>query len=263
MVALSDTHAGNRYALCNPDTWLHDDDRGDYHPTLTIGQRWLWNCYEQDILSVMELADGDPVEVIHLGDVIQGIRFLDGLSESRFADQIAVAAANGAPWWLWDNVQSVTVVSGTAVHEGGEGSAAELVATLWNAASIQHGLLSVDGVLIDVAHHGPAAGIREWTRGNVARLYLLDRMMTDDPPARVYLRAHRHEPVWVTQHRGDTTADLLVTPAYQLPSAYVRQVAQSPSAAVCGMISLVIQDGELAGVHRFTHRVDLRKRVTL
>jgi hypothetical protein len=110
---------------------------------------------------------------------------------------------------------------------------------------------------------GLTPGIRVWTRGNVARHYLRTRLLSDDPPARVYLRAHRHEPVWVTQHRGDVTADLLVTPAYQLPSAYVRQVAQSPSAAVCGMIALVIQDGELAGVHRFTHRVDLRKRVTL
>lgn len=260
---MSDTHAGSRYALCNPETQLHDDDRGDYHPTLTLGQRWLWDCYEQDILSVMELASGDPVDVVHLGDIIQGLRFLDGLAESRFADQIAIAAANGTPWLCWENISSVTVVSGTGVHEGGEGSAGELVAALWHAGSIQHGLLDVDGVLIDVAHHGPAAGIREWTRGNVARLYLLDRMMTDDPPARVYLRAHRHEPVWVTQHLDDVTADLLVTPAYQLPSAYVRQVMQSPSAAVCGMIALEIRDGELAGVNRFTHRVDLRKRVAL
>jgi hypothetical protein len=211
----------------------------------------------------MELADGDPVEVVHLGDVIQGLRFIDGLSNSRFADQIAIASANGAPWWDWENVQSVTVVSGTGVHEGGEGSAGELVATLWKAASIQHGLLDVDGVLLDVAHHGPAVGIREWTRGNIARLYLLDRMMTDDPPARVYLRAHRHEPVWATQHRGDVTADVIVTPAYQLPSAYVRQVAQSPSAAVCGMVALEIEDGQLIDVRRLTHRVDLRRRVTL
>ena len=211
----------------------------------------------------MELADGDPVEVIHLGDVIQGLRFIDGLNQSRFADQIAIATANGAPWWCWENVQSVTVVSGTGVHEGGEGSAGELVATLWHAASIQHGLLDVDGVLIDVAHHGPAAGIREWTQGNVARLYLLDRMMTDTPPARVYLRAHRHEPVWVTQHQGEVTADLLVAPAYQLPSAYVRQIAQSPSAAVCGLIALEVTDGQLTDVKRFVHRVDLRRRVTL
>ena len=212
---------------------------------------------------MMELADGDLVDVIHLGDIIQGLRFIDGLNQSRFADQIAIASANGAPWWIWPNINSVTVVSGTGVHEGGEGSAGELVATLWQAAGIQHGLLDIDGVLIDVAHHGPAAGIREWTRGNIARLYLLDRMMTDDPPARVYLRAHRHEPVWATQHRGDVTADLLVTPAYQLPSAYVRQVAQSPSAAVCGLIALEVTDGQLTGVQRYTHRVDLRRRVTL
>lgn len=211
----------------------------------------------------MELADGDPVDVLHLGDICQGLRFIDGLSQSRFADQLAVAAANADPWRCWENIQSMSMISGTSVHEGGEGSAGELVASLWGAAYHQHALLDVDGVMIDAAHHGPAAGIREWTKGNIARLYLLDRLLTDDPPARVYLRAHRHEPVWATQHRGDVTADLLITPAYQLPSAYVRQVAQSPSAAVCGMLALEIRDGDLAGVHRMTHRVDLRRRVTL
>jgi len=88
-------------------------------------------------------------------------------------------------------------------------------------------------------------------------------MLTDDPAARVYLRAHRHEPVWATQHRGDVTADLLVTPAYQLPSAYVRQVVQSPSAAVCGLVALEIRDGEFMGVQRYFHKVDLRRRMKL
>ena len=263
IAALADTHAGSRYALCNPETQLHDDDRGLYHPTLTLGQRWLWDCYERHILSVMELADGDPVHVLHLGDICQGLKFIDGLSASRFADQLAIASANAEPWRCWDNVKSMTMISGTSVHEGGEGSAGDLVASLWGAAFWQHALLDVDGMLIDAAHHGPGPGIRDWTQGNVATLYLRDRLYKDDPPARVYLRAHRHEHVHVTLHRLRGDADLIVTPAYQLPSAYVRQVGQSPSAAVCGMMALEITDGRLTDVLPFWDKVDLRRRVTL
>ena len=262
VAALSDTHAGSRYALCNPATLLRDDDRGEYHPTLTLGQQWLWDCYERDVLSVMELANGSPVDVLPLGDIVQGLRFIDGLAQSRFADQLAIAAANSEPWWVHDNVQSVTIVSGTGVHEGGEGSAAELVATLWQAQIVDHALLNVDGLTLDVAHHGPSTGIRQWTSGNVARFYLRDRIMRDDPPARVYLRAHRHDYIRETVY-VPATADIVVTPAYQLPTAYVRQTTQSPSAAICGMLALEIVDGRLVEVWPMIHKVDLRKRVML
>jgi hypothetical protein len=230
---------------------------------LTIGQRWLWDCYEQDILAVMEFAAGDLVDVVHLGDICQGLRYIDGLAHSRFADQLIIAAANADPWRCWDNLHTMSMISGTSVHEGGEGSAGELVASLWGAHFYQHTLLDVDGALIDAAHHGPHTGIREWTHGNVARLYLIDRLMSDDPPARIYLRAHRHEHVHVTVHRRQGTADLIVVPSYQLPSAYVRQVAQSPSAAICGMAALEIVDGRLTDTVPLLHRVDLRKRVEL
>lgn len=263
MAALSDTHAGNRYALCNPETWLHDDDRGDYHPTLTIGQRWLWHWYEQHILGVMEYADGDQVDVLHLGDICQGLKYIDGLSQSRFTDQLAVAQANADPWRIWDNVKSMTIISGTSVHEGGEGSAGELVASLWGATFYQHVLLDIDGMLIDAAHHGPGTGIRAWTRGNVARHYLRSRMLSDAPPARVYLRAHRHDYIRETLYEESATGDLIVTPSYQLPSAYVRQTMQSPSAVYCGMVALEVIDGRLTDVLPLVQREDLRKRVTI
>ena len=203
------------------------------------------------------------MDLIHLGDIAQGLKYIDGLSQTRFADQLAIARANFEPWLAIKRLRSRTIVSGTGAHEGGEGSAAEIVATVWQAQGMMHGLIDIDGLLIDVAHHGPGVGIREWTRGNVARLYLLDRLMSDDPPARVYLRAHRHEHVRVTVHRRQGTADLVVSPAYQLPSAYVRQVAQSPSAAICGMVALEVTDGRLTDVVPMLHKVDLRKRVTL
>jgi hypothetical protein len=248
--------------LCNPEALLHDDDRGDYHPTLTLGQRWLWDCYEQDILAVMEIADGTPVDVLHLGDIAQGIRFMDGISQSRFADQLAIAMANADPWRCWPNLHSMTIISGTSVHEGGEGSAGELVASLWGASFANHELLSIAGVDFDVAHSGPSTGIYEWTSGNVARHHLRNRLLRDTPPARVYLRAHRHDYIRETLY-VPVTADIIVLPSYQLPGAYVRDRMQSPSAAICGMVALEVDDGRLGDVWPLMHRVDLRKRVTL
>lgn len=241
---------------------LRDDDRGEYAPTLTIGQRWLWECYQEDIAAVAALAGKAHIDLLHLGDIIQGLQYFDGLSVTRFADQIAIGKANVVPWDSIKGLKRRYIVSGTAAHDC-EGAAGELVASLWGAEPLDHGLLDVGGVLIDAAHHGPAAGIREWTRGNIARLYLLDRMMTDDPPARVYLRAHRHDYIRETVTRRGITADIIISPSYQLPGAYARQVAQSPSAAVCGMVALVIDGGRLADVVSMTHKVDLRRRVTI
>ena len=210
----------------------------------------------------MELADGDPVDVLHLGDIAQGLRFMDGTAQTRFADQIAIASANGQPWWIWPNIHSVTLISGTSVHEGGEGSAGEMIASLWGAGFARHELISIDGVLIDAAHSGPSTGIYEWTSGNVARHHLRNRLLRDDPPARVYLRAHRHDYLRETLY-SPVTADIIVTPAYQLPGEYVRDRMQSPSAATCGMVALEVEDGRLCDVWPLTHKVDLRKRVTL
>ena len=211
----------------------------------------------------MDWAGDDRVDVLHLGDICQGLKFIDGISQGRFADQLAVAQANAEPWRAFPNVQSMTIISGTSVHEGGEGSAGELVASLWGATFYQHALLDIDGLLIDAAHHGPATGIRVWTRGNVARHYLRTRLLSDDPPARVYLRAHRHDYVRETLYEASGTADLIVTPAYQIPSAYVLQTMQSPSAVACGMIALEVTDGRLTDVRDFVRTEDLRRRVTL
>ena len=210
----------------------------------------------------MELADGDPVDVIHLGDIAQGLKYMDGVSQTRFADQIAIASANGQPWWIWPNINSVTLISGTSVHEGGEGSAGDLVAGLWGGGFASQELVEIDGTLFDIAHHGPHPGIREWTSGNQARYYLRNCLLVDDPPARVYLRAHRHDYIRETLYRPQT-ADIIIVPSYQLPSSYVRQVMQSPSAAICGMVALEVEDGRLIDVLPLTHKIDLRKRVTL
>ena len=265
IVVLSDTHGGSRYGLCSPDARLTDDDRGEYAPTLTIGQRWLWDAYTAAIDGVLALAGKSRVDVVHNGDVCQGTRYPDGLMTTRLADHLAIAAANMAPWFTHKGVKSLTLVSGTGAHDFGEGSAEEAVACMLgrNVQMVSHPLLDVDGLSVDVAHHGPHTGIRAWTEGNVARLYLLDRLMRDDPPADVYVRSHRHDYVRVTLHGRYGTADLLVTPSWQLPGSYVRQVTQSASAVVCGLVALEVVDGRLAGVHPFTDKVDLRKRVTL
>jgi len=63
----------------------------------------------------------------------------------------------------------------------------------------QHGLLDIDGVTIDYAHHGPFPGSRSWLKGNIARYYLRDLMMREimngNSPPKLVVRAHYHTPV--------------------------------------------------------------------
>lgn len=245
---------------------LPDDDRGDYSPTLTPGQRMLWEWYTDALSRVLSLAGRSQVHVIHNGDVCQGTRYGDGLMSNRIADHLRIAAANMAPWMAQSQVKSLRLVTGTGAHDFGEGTAEETVAQMLGkrVSLAYHDLIDAGGgYLIDVAHHGPHTGIREWTRGNVARLYLMDRLLADDPPAHLYARAHRHDSIRVAVYRNHVMHNLIVTPSWQLPGGYVSQVAQSPSVIRCGLWALELVDGGLVDAHEYLYTMDLRRRVTL
>ena len=46
VVLLSDTHAGQKLALLNPETVLSDEHGEPYTPGLTTTQQYLWELYE-------------------------------------------------------------------------------------------------------------------------------------------------------------------------------------------------------------------------
>jgi len=281
LVTLADYDAGHRLSLLNPETELPaDDEHGHpepWTPELTAMQRWLWDCYMEDMGLVAELAGEDEVSVAVVGDVTWGNKYLSqAVSESPF-DQIIMAYECLTPWLARCRVRAMLLAHGTESHEFGRGAAPEFVAGLLRdrrgveAQAGRHYLAEVGGVTLDLAHHGPGPGIREWTRGNVVEYYTRSLMMSalmagENPPAGV-VRAHYHDyarrTVRMVAGNREVVTEAIALPGYTGMTHYATQATRSASTLACGLVAWEVVDGALAGVHPFWRKVDIRTRVTL
>lgn len=292
LVTLADLHAGHRLGLLNPDTLLPaDDERGHpapWTPELTATQRWLWHCYQEDMGLARALAGDDAAVLVVVGDITWGNRYPEQCVSENVADQAIMAARCLDPWTRWPNLRVLRLVHGTQSHEYGRGAMPELVARLlggptpalptrgegWeglDARAVRHTLLELDGVAFDLAHHGPAAGIREWTRGNVLEYYTRSLMLTalvagEEPPAAI-VRAHYHDyarrTVRMVAGNREVVTEAIALPGYTGMTHYATQATRSASTLACGLVAWEIVDGALAEVHPFWRKVDIRTRVTL
>ena len=277
----SDTHAGSRLGLMPPDVVLWDEDEEGnpvaWTPKQSAVQEWLWRHYTADMDAAWMLADGDPLLLVHNGDLTQGRKYPTELVSTRESDQITIAVANIARWFDRRGIQAARLIHGTGSHGFNEATADQLVAAQLRAmhpgrdiVTVRHGLFTVDGVLIDCAHHGPSPGIRQWTNGNQLRYYatslMNDELLRGRVPPRVVVRSHYHtytretvrvhgEHEWVT--------DIIVTPAYCGMNEYAAQATRSAYLISCGLVVIEIVDGALREVHALTRAVDLRREETL
>ena len=288
IAAFSDTHGGHKLGLMNPEVVLYDEDeQGNlvpYTPRLTATQKYLWSQYQQDINSVIELAAGDDIVVIHCGDTTHGTKYPNQLVSTRPADQILIAVANFQPWLAIPNLSAFRLTQGTAAHNFGEASAEILVTEQLRAqypdidvGTVRHGLADVDGMLIDYAHHGPSTGIRKWTEGNQMHYYTRSLMFAEllrgQIPPRVVFRGHRHEYKRITERveseEGDDRrltyweADMIVLPSFCGLSEHGQQATQSNYLIANGVVALEVVDGSLIDAHPFCRSVDLRTREEL
>lgn len=278
-----DTQGGHSGGLVNPETLIPDmeiTEEGDLvigwrNPELRPVQKrlWVWHC--QDLDNIQKLADGDPIVWIEMGDLTQGAVFKDDLAETALSSQYFISKWNTKPLLQLPNVRSMYIVRGTGVHVWGEGSTETMLThTLhemfpWLTVKITtHWLLAFDGFLLDVAHHGPGPGIRNWTRGNVFELYCKSLMKDDielgNPTPDVILRGHKHEFIYrpvVNQVKNRIwKADGFITPPYCFIGDHAQKATNSPSFMGVGMLALEIVNGKLLDFHPFTHFVDLRTR---
>ena len=281
VVLFSDTHAGSKLGLMNPETVLWEEDHTGqpvpWQPKPTAVQQWLWGHYSSDIAAVLDLAGGDDITLVHNGDLTWGRKYVSELVSTREADQMLIAVANLEPWGAYPNVKTVRLVHGTDSHAFGEATSDAIVCDAlrvrWpdrSVAEVRHALLLVDGVGIDCAHHGPGPGGRQWLTGNQARYYAKS-LMNDDlvlgrTPPRVIVRSHYHtfirETVRVHGAR-EVVTDVIVTPAYCGMTEYATQATRSAYLISCGLVALEIVDGALREIHPFVRAVDLRREEVL
>ncbi len=272
-----DTHGGHKLGLLSPGVTLYDEDEAGnltpYTPELTATQKYLWRIYNEDVESVIRLADGDRIILFHVGDLTQGDWYKDQLVSTRMADQIIIAAANVSPWLDYDNVEAVRLVTGTGSHVFRESSSPILVAEMLKARHenlrvVGHGLATVDDVSFDIAHHGPSAGIRDWTAGNQLRYYLrsiiVKSLKAGESPPRLVVRGHFHELRRETDRQrilGEwKDFDIVLLPSYCGMGEYGRQATSSKYQVSNGMVAAEIVDGQWRDLHVFERAVDLRTR---
>lgn len=282
-----DTQGGHSGGLVNPETKIPELDLSEDGTVVVIGtrnpelrpiQKRLWQWHTQDLENINKLANGDPVVWLEMGDLTQGNVFKDDLDETSLSGQYFTSKWNTMPLLDLPNVKAMYVVRGTGVHVWGEGSTETMLMGILKReypdikiSITDHWSLNIDGFVLDVAHHGPGAGIRNWTRGNAFELYCKSILMDDidlgNQVPNVVLRGHKHEFTYrrVIHQVKNKIWDMpgFITPPYCFIGSHAQKVMNSPSFMGVGMLALEIVNGRLFDFHPFTHFVDLRARETV
>lgn len=279
LAVCADLHGGHRHGLLNPNTVLEEtDENGNiletYHPQLTRIQEYLWEEYTKGIGKIKELAADDPLYVIINGDITAGNKYPQLLVSNRMADQFIIAAFNCKPWYDLAPA-AVRIITGTGAHVFEQGTSEITTTSLLKAIYpeistkvLDHGLLTIAGVDIDISHHGPPAGSREWLRGNEVRYYLRSAMMQEivagKVPPRLYFRGHYHEDVeetLIVKANGSRyKSTLILTPSFAFIDNHARQAVKSPARISHGMYAVELVDGELLRTIPITRTLDIRTK---
>ena len=161
-------------------------------------------------------------------------------------------------------------MDGTGSHTFREGSATALVTQALrerypdvDVRRVRHGLATVAGVRVDYTHHGPSAGIREWTEGNQLRYYAKSAVIGDvlrgKRPPRLIFRGHFHEWMRETVRVAKRyTADIILLPSLCGMGEYGRQATGSKPRITNGMVAVEVEGGRVLTVHPLVHELDLR-----
>lgn len=282
-----DTQSGHSMGIVNPETVIPEIDLnpegkrvvvGYRHPDMRPIQKRLWAWSEEDRQNISKLAGKDEIAFLEMGDLTQGNRFTDDLAETALAPQVIMSDWLMRPWLEMKSVKQAYVVKGTGVHVWGEGSTETILTQLlknrYPKKSIKiasHYLLSIDGFLMDVAHHGASAGTRNWTRGNMLRLYsesiLRDCLDLRQPVPHALLRAHYHEFTYARaiHQTGGSVWEFpaWITFPYCFIGSHGEKAVKSPNSMGVGTLAFEIINGKLYDWHKFGHWVDLRARELL
>lgn len=271
----TDTHAGLKVALLNPETVLFaEDEAGNlvpWRPSLTASQEYLWKLYQGNIVDAISIADKAPMLVGHLGDECNGNKYPQMLVSTRMADQVIMADYNARPWFGYAGLKHYRQVIGTQAHNFGEGSSGLLLCETLSARypgvdikPLYHGLLTYEGITIDYAHHGPFPGSRIWLRGNSPRFYLRDLMlrsiMRGEAPPRLVLRGHYHYPVYEKLEEQGYVSELYLLPSYSMFNDHSIQATQSADEISHGLIVFEFEDGKILREHRLYKKLNIRTR---
>jgi len=268
---ISDTHGGHKLGLCLPTVVLERMENGQvekYNPQLSETQKFMAETYEWGVSEIIKLAGKDEIIPIFNGDPTHGKASFLEVMGTRMSDQIDIAKEPIDRWLQYKNVRTVRLSIGTGIHELGEGSASILITHALrdkypnkDIGVVYHGVLDIDGFLIDYAHHGPNIGTRVWLEGNELRYYLrsimLGSILKGRTPPNLVLRGHYHQykREWLELNGYESWICLL--PGFTFKDDYTRRATRSQSDQSVGMLAFELIDGHLHKVHKFLQRTPL------
>lgn len=266
VIFLSDIHCGSKVALLNPDTVLYEEgpngEMREYKPELTESQKYLWDIQQWYLMKLQQLVKKNKYEKIILvlnGDITHGNKHKSLLVSDRISDQILISKQCIDPI-LDIGVTHLRIVKGTDAHNFGFGAAEFLLCEIFknerpdiDTEVLTHGSMSIDGFIIDYAHHSPGAGARMWLRGNVIRNYVRDIMinarMCDRKVPNLVIRSHIHSYCRESVRVGSQECIAITTPSMSLMDDFAVQVTQSKSVIENGLLAFEIKDGKMGEVY--------------
>lgn len=235
LVVISDTHCGCRLGLLHPDGIVVDSG-GRYLPTEVQRKMWgMWRSFWDEW--VPEVTRGDPFDVVHNGDAIDGSHHQATTQISHnLEDQQRIALAVMQPVVEQCKASGGTYyhIRGTEAHVGKSGENEERLAAALGAKPNAHGQYArydlwkrVGNCLVHLLHHigttSSAAHESSAVNAELTAEYVEAARWHREPPDFI-VRSHRHRSIAVDLNSAKGYAAAIVTPAWQLKTPYVWKI---------------------------------------
>jgi len=243
LVVVSDLHAGSAVGLCPPGFRLDDGNR----VTLSDPQRAIWaqwRLFWDEF--VPRATGGSPYAVVVNGDVTEGRHHdqtqLFGGGET---DHVHCAVELLRP--IRERVgRNFFMVRGTEAHSGPASCLDEFVADALGAnpgdghtASHWELWLDFGPYLVHCAHHVGTTSATAYEHSALSReivANLVESAQWDERRADVIVRSHRHRYAAAEIPSGSGAAMILVTPAWQLKTAYIYKKVSMRRPQIGGLV---------------------------
>lgn len=242
LVTISDTHCGCRLALCPPEG-IALDDGGRYLPSTFQKKMWIWwrEFWDQ---WVPEVCRGEPFDLVHNGDAIDGVHHNSTTQVSHnIGDQLAIADAVLRPVIEKCQKSGGTYyhIRGTEAHVGQSATHEEQLAKQLGAKPNAEGQYArydlwkrvgtptkrVPAPLVHLLHHigttGSAAHESSAVNAEMSAMYNQAGRWGQQPPDYI-VRSHRHRSIAVDMDSARGRAAAIVTPAWQGKSPFAWKI---------------------------------------
>ena len=242
LVVLTDTHIGSSTALSPLKFTVHN--RSSYEAQVmeaNLLQKWLYANWVDFFDYVKSKSKKHRIIVAHLGDVIDFNHHGSTQLVQEVGDQVEMATELLMPY---RNIADKFIgILGTAAHAGTDHAVETDLYRQLEADYIEQQMtIDIDGVLVDLAHHG-RAGFRPWTSSaaGLASEIMLDYAQSGLPLPNFIFRGHLH--TFDDSGAKFENTRLIQCPSFQLKTTFANRVAGNTRRSDIG--GVILNDGKL------------------